>query len=52
MADRDGLAGLSEALPLPPPGTLAAWLAVCFDVDGRAEGLIGRIRVDDVDDYY
>jgi len=33
-------------------GLLAAWLAVCFDVDGRAEGLIGRVLVDDVDDYY
>jgi hypothetical protein len=52
MADLDGLAGLPEALLLPRPGALAAWLAVCFDVDGRAEGLIGRVRVDDVDNYY
>jgi hypothetical protein len=52
MADRGGLAGLPEALLPPPPGALAAWLAVCFDVDGRAEGLIGRVRVDEVDDYY
>jgi len=53
MANRDALAGLPdgvlpEALLPPRPGALAAWLAVCFDVGDRAEGLIGRARVDDV----
>jgi len=39
---------LPEGLLPPRPGALAAWLAVCFDVGDRAEGLIGRARVDDV----